>query len=240
MSSYKAENPIRACHVDRDLIAALEQWFTTQLPRVIPTAVTGDKSAKFTLTIEDALGTETLASVNDIGYAGLLDSTSGISLDWHSPYAAKLGLQIALKFEPSIFRFSRLTIEAQGEQARESVIVVKESVGGIIAKHRTLSGFFHPFPMAEPFVWLLTGMALMATVGVDFSSNRTVAGVGGLITFCLLWYAATGTFVKPFVSFDTRAYRTRMAVWRWVSLGLAGSIIFGTAVPQTRSMLFGF
>ncbi|MEK6209048.1 MAG: hypothetical protein AABM64_01565 [Pseudomonadota bacterium] len=239
MSSYKAEDPIRACHVDRDLIAALEQWFATQLPRVIPTAVTGDKSATFKLTIEDALGKETLASVNEIGYAGLLDSTSGISLDWRSPYGAKLGLDIALKFDPSIFRVSRLTIEAQGEQARESVIVVKESVGGIIAKHRTLSGFFHPFIGAEPLAWLLTGMALTATVTAALS-NRNIAGVGGLITVGLLWYAATGTFVKPFVSFDTRAYRTRMAVWRWFSLGLAGFIIFGTALPETRRMLFGF
>jgi hypothetical protein len=239
MASYKAEVTIPACHVDRDLLVAIEQWFANHLPTILPEVVGSSNDPSFEVSITDALGKEAFASVSEIAYPSLLDSTSEVRIDWRSARDSVARLHVSMDFDQSSFRFAKLTIETDGNNAREIAVVVKNAFDRLIEPHRTLAWLYHPFSGASIFAWFAAGMLLV--IGLPLAMSNRAAGTGVILGGVVLtWYAATGWFVQPFVSFDTRSRRVRLSAWRWISLGLLGFLIFGTALPQARKWIFGF
>jgi hypothetical protein len=239
MPRFELNRKVPSCLVTKDLLAAIEAYLKVEMRQKLSGLGT---DADYRISIKENIGTEILASVSEYSPSSLSDKTKEIEIRWENGYEGSWRLVIAINFDGSTdFPMSRLTVECTGPVARETAIGVGDAILRLLESHRTFNWVFHPsgFPVVSYSAGLLA-LNLLAIGSVAIFRYRQV----GFYLLCgaafVGWIWLSASLFRPHVSFDTRRQRLLDRVWKYLSLGTVGFVVFGTLFPVIRKALVGF
>lgn len=235
MASFELTQKPPAVRVRKALLVQLESYILEQAARITSKTI-DELRADFKIDIIDALGTETLRSAGEFKGDKFPDSVKEVRVKlgrWTS-----LALEVGLDFTKARDA-SWIRISYTGSDARETVTGLFAGLRRVLETERTYSWLFRPAFVPDFFsLWCaITLLQLLAPAALY------VKGLFWRIPFVLLTLAmllfVLGWFLKPFSSFDSRRQKTFDEIWKWLSLGILGFIVFGTLFPFLRKLISG-
>lgn len=236
VARFHVEKRLPACRVDKDLLVRLEDLLRRKMPLLQAQLGPYDNADRFSMSITDGFGTESLDSIKDYSPPYLPDTTSSVSMGWNSrvrvPYA-----ECDIRFSSETAEFNRIQITTQGDQARAVAGGLLSDVMREIDSSRTLNQIFHP-----PFFFVALPMFIVTVLFLPFTVFRVRwsdqdprlipiywMGIARIwVIFAFAYYASYRWF-KPYVSFVTVQSQRRDSAWNWLALFVLGLMLTALA-----------
>lgn len=230
MSRFDLELPLPATKVSLETVRSLHKYL---IDRAVALAKDADdinvirKSVK--ITIDDAIGSEEIESLDTYAPVTFSDSTESIEVSLERPFGTSLSdLAVGIRLHRDRIH-SRVRITCNRPNSRELAVGLEQGVRECIRPHESGLGWLHPRPEIQGAligaVMVGWGVALVAAVRAPgIWSFAGVLAVVGIAVY--LWVLPR---LRPFVEFDSRITRRRQAQWRWCVRGIAGFLVFGVA-----------
>jgi hypothetical protein len=221
-----------------ELLQSLEQYLRAKAIELIPQD-SERKHSKFTLSIEDNLGTETLAATSEFQSTKFLDSVGEVKLSLESHnYEATRTLRVSIRLNRSRTR-AEFSVSFEGPSARDTVSGIYDGFSRIIEPHRNGNGWVHPPIPVEVILFALGwsfGMGGLALIPKFAEFAWPALGLAGLT----LMHFTVMRRAKPYISFESRASERASKVWDWLFWGAGTFLVFGTIATAIRRFYLGF
>lgn len=237
-STFSFEKPLHSYEVSKDLLKTLQDCVLLQLPSL--TAIPEDMlKGRLRLLISDNFGTETRISANDFNAPLFPNSTYDVQFKVEVPQrASHNGLQLRMRFH-SERKHCAIAINFTGPDAREVSIGIYEKIKRSLEPFETKHWMYH-YPKSAEWFYHMGALVLFIVAAVSFKENSLIAllsitALGGFVI-----YRFIANNLRPFTVFETRLQQQKSHWADWAEKGLAGFVVFGTALTFFRKHFFGF
>ncbi len=239
VARFALEKRLPSCRVTRTLLLSLEQYLKGKKEDLKASLKFDPDTERFTISVSDALGVETVGSVLELRGDRFLDSTMGVDINfeanWHK-LQTELLVNLRFRVDRSL---SRLTIEARGNAPRELVVGAYRSLSDIIETNKTSNYLYH-LP-SGPEAVLVVGWSLPIVVGVLLGGFRSIQALVGLtLGLLILAYLSLGKWFRPYTVFDSNRTDRLDKLGTWFFFGVLSFLVFETGMVFLRHWLVGF
>ena len=230
MPVFSLNRPLTSCQIDKTVLLELQEY----LEHTFDPGDRASPPAEFRVSIEDSFGTEYLTSVQELRASGFSDSTKSVqvAIRNHS------GKGVSVTFANDAL-LSRITMDTEGPNARETALGLYEGVIRILEPKRTSASLFYPPPFVEGV--LVGSMPLLVGTAVVFMvTGKMVEQVVSFIIILIVFVSFAGKKLNPYAAFANRQNERLQHWWGWFVGGTATFVVFGTLLTIFRKKLFGF
>jgi hypothetical protein len=243
MARFRMEQELPSTLVTRELVKSLEALISKQIDALASKEDNqGDLRAAKKVFVSDALGTETIQSIDDFGPSKFPDTTKQVGIYFSAPWGTSLkGLEIDIQFH-NIRSLCRVKVACDGSNARELAHGITKSVLECIAPHETGNGWLHPKPFLSGVLFALASGSLWFSAMALGAKSIPWALAFAVLFVLLITYQWVLPTLRPYVAFDSRASDIRGSWSDWATKGILGFILFGTVLALARDhilKLFG-
>ncbi len=235
MARFRMEQELPATRVTRDLVKSLESLISKQVDALAPKEDNQDdlRAAKKVF-VSDALGTETMQSIDDFGPSKFSDTTKLVGIYFSAPWGTSLkGLEIDIQFH-NIRGLCRVKVACDGSNARELAHGITKSVLECIAPHENGNRWLHPKPFTGGVLFALTWGSLWFTVmAIGAKSVRWPLGFAALFVLLLTYQWILPTLLT-YTAFESSESDMRSSCYDWVIKSFLGFVLFGTVLALAR------
>ena len=239
VAKFDLEKSLPSCKVTKALVESLERYLLEKKDAIQSNLKTPPSREEFSISVTDNLGVESVKSVQQLRADRFLDSTTGVVVSFEASwYEQQTKLSVNSRFDKEPY-LSKLTIASESDAARELAVGIHRSLSDIIETAKTSNWRYHPpavidgalWPLSAGFIWI--GVALN-----DFVPHAFLVGVTLAVT--LVAYLTLGKRLHPYTIFDSSRAERLQKFGDWFEYGLLAFLVFGSAFPFFRKMLFGF
>ena len=233
MSEFRLERQLPSTVVTKDLIKSIELYLHQRAPGFMKNTDDPEKlSIHQEINIADALGTETLRSIDEYAPIKFPDTTTSIEFKFYGPnYPSLEDLNVTIKFSKDRDS-SLMRISYGGPNARESVIGIAEGIIRCMTPYRTMNSWLHPKTFVGMILFVLTFVLLYLLI-VAISKGLNIFATGGILllsfTLIILFYHAS-KYIRPFSTFDSNRSDLLNRARIFFVTGLLGLIIFNIVI----------
>lgn len=237
MTKFNLEKRIPSCFVTKGVLEAIEQYLKVDLLKKHADVNTGDST--YSVSIREAIGTETLDSVDDFTPGIFSDGTEQVKISWDNGYKATR-LRISISFDRE-FALSQLEVDCGASTAKATAKGIADDILSILERHRNYNWLLNPFefrvvPPVSFLVFIFLGIA-----ATTYSLNAQTPQWYWIFSALIVgWIHVSSAYFRPFISFDTRRQQLFNKVWMYITVGTVGFVLFGTLLPQIRKAFVGF
>jgi hypothetical protein len=204
----------------------------------IPHEERGRIQSKLRTTITDALGTETLSSIDEFSPPLFPDTTTRVRVAYHGRYDSPLpDLQMTVSFHTNRL-FNDVDIEYEGVNAREVATGLCEGVLQCVRTSPAHNAWINPPLPWSALISIATGVVFVLVGMLATTLPLGITAVLGALLLLMYFFWSVGPKLKPYTVFDSDQANRNARAWDWTIKGLAGFIIFGTAMTLVRERLF--
>ncbi|QTN21439.1 hypothetical protein HZ992_14730 [Rhizobacter sp. AJA081-3] len=235
--AFSHEQALPSLKVNKDLLEALEKYLVKRFSDALQTSEEEIRK-RYSLQIEDSLGTEKLASVEQMSATKFADSTSQVEVELDSPYREDgQRMRVRVRFSKGRL-FSTLAVSAAAPNARELVLGVRDGLLRVLEPHKTWNSLAHPSSAGWGIGIGLGGWMMYGLFAADAKSTYFPFL---LAAFTLLWlYLFAFGPLRPYSTFESRASERNEKIWSWLIAGLGTFLLFGTLLTLYRRSVLGF
>lgn len=220
--NYSLSKRLPSCSVPRQLLIDLERHIHERADALLK----GEQTERtFTVSVTDAMGTETMRNVEEYPVERFPDDTRAVSLDLLTQGVHDLHISIHFDVRPED---SVVSICFSGPKPRATAHGVLAGIENIIAPHRTDHHFY-----LSKLLWSAVPAVWVAALAIQWRHLKlTWADVAIILASGGLWLL---TQLKPYTMFDTRRNQTK-AKWaprvlNGLLAGLLAVLIFAAVTP---------
>lgn len=223
MSEFSSHKVIAFCRVDKNLLAEIEAFLLNKVSTLV-NIPENKLIEEYRVSIEDDSGTEEFRSIREYSFELLPDKTREISLRLNV-YSPKV-LRIRVTFKSGETAHSCISITYKAENAKMVAKEIQQHVNTLLHQSSNHNEIFHPVLYGLTPTLALMASTALSTVGVFIDSTTSVKILLPLSALFLLTYTATGTWLRPIISFDSKRSRTLDSFGRW-AFGVLIMLIVG-------------
>ena len=238
MAHFHLEKKIPPTHVTVDLLQSLEQYLRAKDVELVPDDPKA-KSSTFSVSIEDNLGTETLAAMNEFQSTKFLDSVGDVKLSLESHnYRAVRSLRISIRLNRSKTR-AEFSVSFEGPSPRDTVSGIYEGFSRVVGPHKNGNGWIHPPFLVDASLLMLSGALTVGAVALLFEFPAFGLPALGAAAITIM-YLSVMPRARPYITFESRATERASKVWDWLFWGTATFVTFGIVATAIRRFYLGF
>jgi hypothetical protein len=214
MPKYSVEKQIPSCHVDKNLLIGIENYFKKIAEEY--------KMSGFIIKILDSNGTEELPNIENFNSDYFPNDVRNISIN-SGNYNAKLSIIFDRKKEKS-----KLEISIMGDQAREKASSISAEIMRMLDDYKTKNYIFHAIsPGDSIFLTVMpTAVVLAITLLILKNMIQTFALVLGIILLMEITYAIF-SYLNTYTTFKTKNYESYMGWKNWLTFAFIEFLLFG-------------
>lgn len=236
MAFFKLEKKIDSCLVTKNLLKQIEDYLLNELPK--KTGIPKEKFCeKHKLIVRDKVGEETLSNISEYKISLFSDSTNYVGQ--HLSIFRPIHLEVVIHFN-KYKEFAKIEISYESDNPREDAIGIYDSIKRIIESQRNHNNIFH---INDFFLGLFSFIAIVSFVLATFRfikrDNITIGIIFSLIFTVLLFYGVL-SFLKPYISFESKKYFRTKRLSDRLSWGALGLIIVEIIFAFLRKNIPGF
>jgi hypothetical protein len=238
MPRFRIETELPSTKVTRELVKSLEHFISRRVD-----ALMGEKddrneiASALKITITDALGSETMQTIDHFVPTKFPDTTKSIELSFSGPWNSALkGLEIEIQFHKDR-QFSRVRVSCENSNPRDLARGMVAGIHECLAPHPAHNAWLHPHALIDG---MLIGLAMaifwVLPSALDYAPLGAVMALATILVFltCYLWPLRR---LRLYTVFDSPVSESRAKWWDWFLKGLIGFIVFGTLLALVRDRL---
>lgn len=239
MAFFKLGKKIDSCLVTKNLLKQIEDYLLNELPK--KTDIPKEKFFEnYELIVRDKIGEEILLNISEYKISLFSDSTNyvGQHLSIYSP----IDLKVFIHFD-KYGEYAKIEISYESDNPREDVIGIYDSIKRIIESQRNHNNIFHITGFFSSFYYSFLFIAAIASFYYTFifikRDNITIGIIFSLIFTVLLFYGVL-SFLKPYISFESKKYFKTKRLSDRLFWGVLGLIIVEIIFAFLRKNILGF
>ena len=225
MASFEIAKKIGSCHITKEVLSQLETYILNIIPELTNIS-RSQLSKEFTIAIKDKMGTQEVPNISEYRLSYFPDTTKSIKI--HFRAFGSSGERIWVNIDLMKYgEFTELTINFTGDNPRETVIGMYNSIKEIIELKKNKNRIFNLGPVID---YGLVPILSIYSISIAIKAFKLSKYNGGfLFTFIFLFFISYyfGKVLKPYITFESNRY---YSVKKWSDLliwGLISFIIFG-------------
>ena len=205
MSRYNMRENIPACHVNKALLAKLEDYIKNRIPNQIGISKK-ILAEKYSIIISDVKGSEEKKSISNYASKLFPDSIKDIKIRVVVYVEKYFELTINFNKEQLGNFTNNIEISYESNKAREVVSGINEGIKRTIEEFRNHNEFYHFSPYAQFFTLATSALFIYLSLLTLKDNHYTFCAISFSIGVLIFLYFIIGEIFKPFISFETNHY----------------------------------
>lgn len=236
MAFFKLEKKIDSCLVTKNLLKQIEDYLLNELPKKAD--IPKEKFyEEYKLIVRDKIGEETLSNISEYKISLFSDSTNYVG--HHLSIYRPIHLEVVIHFN-KYKEFAKIEISYESDNPREDAIGIYDSIKRIIESQRNHNNILHinDFILGLFFSIAIVSFVLATSIFIK-RDNITIGIIFSLVFTVLLLYGVL-SFLKPYISFESKKYFRAKRLSDRLFWGALGLIIVEIIFAFLRKNILGF
>lgn len=209
-SKYSVEKQIPSCHVDKNLLEKVQNYFKK--------AAEENNISGIVIKISDSAGTEELPDIKNFASDYFPNDIQNISIDCGN-YNSMLFISFSRKKDNS-----KLKLSIMGDQARDKAIRIDTDTMRMLNDYKNRNYIFYLIPIF-PMLWLSFTLGSLGFIFIGKDLRQIYLDIAVMIVLMETVYAIFSHW-NSYTTFRTRNYESHQGWINWLTLTTIEFILF--------------